>query len=199
MLIFGYPSTAFDSSHGNPILTSLSQPVQPPDNDWLRLSHTPNCYRIMAAPNVETVDRQTQEPRHISRRFTTLEGWHEVRTGVYSLGQRTLALSFAEQFDLERYNDDRTSFVALSKSQTNDSGRSKFRQDEEASRGNQSFHSARGSMTLERPYHIYSSRQKWSVVVLIGVAGLFSGLSSNIYFPSLDAIARVSGVLAYRD
>jgi MFS family permease len=29
-------------------------------------------------------------------------------------------------------------------------------------------------------------------VGVIGVAGLFSGLSSNIYFPSLDAIAKVS-------
>jgi hypothetical protein len=43
----------------------------------------------------------------------------------------------------------------------------------------------------EPPYHVYSSKEKWSVVVIIGVAGLFSGLSSNIYFPSLNAIANV--------
>lgn len=43
----------------------------------------------------------------------------------------------------------------------------------------------------EQPFHIFNRRQKWVVVVIIGVAGLFSGLSSNIYFPSLDAIARV--------
>lgn len=43
----------------------------------------------------------------------------------------------------------------------------------------------------EQPFHIFNKKQKWFVVIIIGVAGLFSGLSSNIYFPSLDAIARV--------
>lgn len=44
----------------------------------------------------------------------------------------------------------------------------------------------------KEPYHVFSHGKKWSVVILIGVAGLFSGLSSNIYFPALDAIAKVS-------
>lgn len=49
----------------------------------------------------------------------------------------------------------------------------------------------------EPAYHTFEKVQKWSVVAIIGVAGLFSGLSSNIYFPSLDAIAKV-GVLGPR-
>ncbi|KAF2470878.1 MFS general substrate transporter [Lindgomyces ingoldianus] len=48
----------------------------------------------------------------------------------------------------------------------------------------------RATIIPEKPYHVFSKKQKWSVVIMIGVAGLFSGLSSNIYFPSLDAIAR---------
>lgn len=44
----------------------------------------------------------------------------------------------------------------------------------------------------KEPYHVFSHGKKWSIVILIGVAGLFSGLSSNIYFPALDAIAKVS-------
>lgn len=44
----------------------------------------------------------------------------------------------------------------------------------------------------DKPFHIFTKRQKWMVVGIIGTAGLFSGLSSNIYFPSLDAISRVS-------
>lgn len=43
----------------------------------------------------------------------------------------------------------------------------------------------------EEPYHIFPKRKKWVVVWIVGAAGLFSGLSSNIYFPSLDAIAKV--------
>ncbi|KAL2880629.1 hypothetical protein SGCOL_004003 [Colletotrichum sp. CLE4] len=42
----------------------------------------------------------------------------------------------------------------------------------------------------EPPYHVFTKKQKWVVIVIIGVAGLFSGLSSNIYFPALDTIAR---------
>ncbi|KAF9869855.1 major facilitator superfamily transporter [Colletotrichum karsti] len=42
----------------------------------------------------------------------------------------------------------------------------------------------------DEPYHVFPKRQKWVVIVIIGTAGLFSGLSSNIYNPSLDAIAR---------
>ncbi|KAK1981553.1 major facilitator superfamily transporter [Colletotrichum cereale] len=42
----------------------------------------------------------------------------------------------------------------------------------------------------EEPFSIYSKKQKWMIIVIIGLAGLFSGLSSNIYNPSLDAISR---------
>lgn len=51
---------------------------------------------------------------------------------------------------------------------------------------------AKPSHPPKEPYHVFSHGKKWSIVVLIGVAGLFSGLSSNIYFPALDAIAKVS-------
>ncbi|EFQ25824.1 major facilitator superfamily transporter [Colletotrichum graminicola] len=42
----------------------------------------------------------------------------------------------------------------------------------------------------EEPFSIYSKKQKWTIIVIIGLAGLFSGLSSNIYNPSLDVISR---------
>ncbi|KAI1358925.1 MFS general substrate transporter [Xylaria arbuscula] len=40
-------------------------------------------------------------------------------------------------------------------------------------------------------YHIFTPRQKWNMVFVIGAAGLFSGLSSNIYFPAVEQIAHV--------
>ncbi|GKT59413.1 major facilitator superfamily transporter [Colletotrichum tofieldiae] len=46
----------------------------------------------------------------------------------------------------------------------------------------------------EPPYHVFSKGQKWFIIVIIGAAGLFSGLSSNIYFPALDAISEVDPV-----
>ena len=41
------------------------------------------------------------------------------------------------------------------------------------------------------PYHVFSRREKWALVYIVSLAGLFSPLSSNIYFPALGAIAEV--------
>jgi hypothetical protein len=44
----------------------------------------------------------------------------------------------------------------------------------------------------EAPYHVFTIRMKWQVVLIVSLAGLFSSLSSNIYFPAIPAIAAVS-------
>ncbi|KAK3987675.1 major facilitator superfamily domain-containing protein [Cladorrhinum sp. PSN332] len=41
----------------------------------------------------------------------------------------------------------------------------------------------------EAPYHVFSRREKWHTVWIVSLAGLFSPLSSNIYFPALGAIS----------
>ncbi|TQV94703.1 Major facilitator superfamily transporter [Cordyceps javanica] len=46
------------------------------------------------------------------------------------------------------------------------------------------------STRKDTPFHVYSKRVKWYLVIIVGIAGLFSGLSSNIYLPSLSAIAQ---------
>ncbi|KAK4187908.1 major facilitator superfamily domain-containing protein [Podospora australis] len=42
----------------------------------------------------------------------------------------------------------------------------------------------------EQPYHVFSKREKWVAVWIVSLAGLFSPLSSNIYFPALGDISR---------
>ncbi|KAK1752786.1 major facilitator superfamily domain-containing protein [Echria macrotheca] len=44
----------------------------------------------------------------------------------------------------------------------------------------------------EQPYHVFSRRKKWELVLIVSLAGLFSPLSSNIYFPALGAIAKAT-------
>jgi len=44
----------------------------------------------------------------------------------------------------------------------------------------------------ETPHHIFESKHKRYVVYIVSFAGFFSPLSSNIYFPALGSIARVS-------
>lgn len=50
---------------------------------------------------------------------------------------------------------------------------------------------ANGEIVEDEIYHVFGKKERWGVVAMIGVAGLFSGLSSNIFFPSLDAISQV--------
>ncbi|OLN83084.1 MFS antiporter QDR2-like protein 2 [Colletotrichum chlorophyti] len=47
-----------------------------------------------------------------------------------------------------------------------------------------------GDKENDESFHVFSKHEKWVVIVIIGLAGLFSGLSTNIYNPSLDAISR---------
>ncbi|EGD99706.1 hypothetical protein TESG_07047 [Trichophyton tonsurans CBS 112818] len=44
-------------------------------------------------------------------------------------------------------------------------------------------------ISFELPYHIFSHRQKWQLVLIVSIAGAFSPLSSNIYFPAIDTIS----------
>lgn len=50
----------------------------------------------------------------------------------------------------------------------------------------------------EPPYHFMTKKQKWNLVIFVSMAGAFSPLSSNIYFPAINTISsdlRVSPTL----
>jgi hypothetical protein len=124
----------------------------------------------------------------LSRRFTTLEGWREIGTGVYVVGASRIQVpSFQHQFNANECYDDRTSCTGLGKT---DSISLQPWQDRELSV--ESVKEEKGvSIASEPLYHVFSNKRKWAVVITIGIAGLFSGLSSNIYFPALGAISKV--------
>lgn len=43
--------------------------------------------------------------------------------------------------------------------------------------------------TEEEPYSIYTRREKWIIVIMISVAGLYSPLPANIYLPALPLLS----------
>ncbi|EGO05326.1 hypothetical protein SERLA73DRAFT_157893 [Serpula lacrymans var. lacrymans S7.3] len=47
----------------------------------------------------------------------------------------------------------------------------------------------KGEIAVEKPYSIYTHSEKWIIVSIASVAGLFSPLTSNIYFPAIPTIA----------
>jgi len=52
-----------------------------------------------------------------------------------------------------------------------------------------------GKKLAEPPYHVFSLAKKKQMVYIVSLAGLFSPLSSNIYFPALGQISKVSMLL----
>ncbi|GJE85845.1 MFS general substrate transporter [Phanerochaete sordida] len=46
------------------------------------------------------------------------------------------------------------------------------------------------SAEQEKPYSVYTSREKWAIVVLASVAGTFSPLTANIYFPAIPTLSN---------
>jgi hypothetical protein len=63
--------------------------------------------------------------------------------------------------------------------------------------GSASSASSTYSFSLEKklpepPYHVFTLAKKRQMVYIVSLAGLFSPLSSNIYFPALSQIATVS-------
>ncbi|KDQ50724.1 hypothetical protein JAAARDRAFT_74054 [Jaapia argillacea MUCL 33604] len=48
---------------------------------------------------------------------------------------------------------------------------------------------AASTQTIEKPYSIYTRREKWIIVTLASVAGIFSPLTASIYLPAIPVIA----------
>lgn len=44
----------------------------------------------------------------------------------------------------------------------------------------------------ESPYLVFTISKKWQLVLIVSLAGLFSSLSSNVYFPAIPDIAKVT-------
>ncbi|KAL1796053.1 hypothetical protein ACET3X_006277 [Alternaria dauci] len=46
---------------------------------------------------------------------------------------------------------------------------------------------------VEVPYSIYTSKEKWLIVAMVALAGFYSPLPANIYFPAIPTLARAFG------
>ncbi|KAG9082189.1 hypothetical protein FRC07_014283 [Ceratobasidium sp. 392] len=45
----------------------------------------------------------------------------------------------------------------------------------------------------EKPFSVYTKREKWCMIILIAIAGLFSPLASALYFPAIPTMAAAFG------
>ncbi|KIM95859.1 hypothetical protein OIDMADRAFT_132862 [Oidiodendron maius Zn] len=149
--------------------------------------------------------------KRASQRFTTLDGWREIGQGVYTAtGSGIRIITVNTEFDAEPYY-----FNAPSRTRPGNLNATSIYHPPTQS----GIYPPEVGLTAgqvigtpinlknpyfgvpvvpekttqgqsEPPYHVFSRKQKWVLVCIIGVAGLFSGLSSNIYFPSLERLRR---------
>lgn len=182
------------------------------------------CALHISRQTMDALDTIRRDPQ---RRFTTIEGYREAGNGIYLVPGSGITAIALEPNPREFYDpewgrlDDRSirtrcsrqeqlrltaqtlSGASSSRTLRPSSPKNPFLLPEEAEQN--PFADPRDLTSLpppapvlnEKPFHIFSKRQKWTVVGIIGTAGLFSGLSSNIYFPSLDAISKVSTTSPY--
>lgn len=192
-------------------------------------SHRSGHSRTTAAMDDDGI--QDHYVRRLSRRFTTLEGWREVRGGLYiAAGSAISSVIPNPAYDQEwQAQDDSSPWPPTSplddahhaasgggqnglwphgKSYSRDTETRAAWLARDPADGNEhnddpspeklSIESTGGealaravSGKSQERFHSFTKRQKWGVIIMIGAAGLFSGLSSNIYFPALDLIAAV--------
>lgn len=167
---------------------------------------------------------QSQYVRRLSRRFTTLEGWREVRGGLYIAAGSAMSSVIPNPAYDQEWQVQNDSYPWSPTSSYHDAGQhglwphgNPYSRDNETRATWQARDPAGGEKHEDDPlpeklstesarenalartvtaksqerFHSFTKRQKWGVIIMIGAAGLFSGLSSNIYFPALDLIATV--------
>jgi hypothetical protein len=138
------------------------------------------------------------------RRFTTLEGWREIGSGVYAMGSSNIRMfSFRHQFDPEHSQYTGFDFTqTLDHAQTAVTKRQSLVQHRTSSEG--TIGKAIGSVRDEKmcpmaisedeseePYHVYTLKEKWTLVAIAGAAASFPMLTFNMYLPALGRIATV--------
>ena len=135
--------------------------------------------------------------RRLSRRFTTLEGWREVGLGVYTMSSNIRLFALKSRFDTQVVQDTHTGLAEEVPPVPKILPQDEWVRTGQATVGKvvKNVQEARvvlkGKGTKEEAYHVFSVREKWSVVAVVGVLGLFPGLSAGVYLPALNAVARV--------
>jgi hypothetical protein len=138
--------------------------------------------------------------RRLSRRFTTLEGWREIGLGVYVMSSNIRMFSLNLQFDPEILHQE----PRPKSSEAVVPPVPKILPEEEWIRTSKDLAvkaiegirdeevgEKRRSKEKDVSYHVYSRREKWNVIAIVCILGLFPGLTANIYLPTLNAVGRV--------
>ena len=160
--------------------------------------------------------------RRLSQRFTTLEGWREVGSGVFAMGSSNIRMfAVRHQFDTDNSSDAPFDFTqTLDNSQADIVSTQSFVEYRRSSEGTigkaiGSVRDGKNNMSTieavpdgknlatieemkpEEPYYAYTVHEKWTLVAIAGAASSFPMLTFNMYLPALERIATVRFQIRY--
>lgn len=152
--------------------------------------------RLPVAYHAATLSSLTEEPvpesTQSSGAFVQQRSQESSRatTPIYDGYTRHSSVTFADISNFSTPRGSRSNLVRPTQDYSRDSSR---RPSLEINSSASSFYDLDKKLPErpEPPYHVFSSSRQQAMLYLASIAGIFSSLSSNIYFPALGIIANV--------
>ena len=152
------------------------------------LPRPPTAYHASTPTSLtdEPAPKSTQIPQGLSLQPRSHESRGQTTPTIYDSYERHSSITFANSSP----QGSRVNLVRPNQDYSRDSSR---RPSLEVNSSVGSFYDLEKKLP-EPPYHVFSDKKQKSLLLLASIAGVFSSLSSNIYFPALGIIANVGDI-----
>jgi hypothetical protein len=176
---------------GNIKRRPTSKPFRPSPTTMEPVSRPPMAYHASTmfslaeepVPGAQQFSGAYSQPRSQSASGATTPTLYDSHT-------RHSSIAFASISNFSSPRGSRSNLIRPAQDYSTDSSR---RQSLEINSSASSFYDLEKTLP-EPPYHVFSGRKQKALLYLASIAGIFSSLSSNIYFPALGIIANVRSV-----
>jgi hypothetical protein len=156
------------------------------------LPRPPAAYHAstLASLTEEPVPESTQVPQGLSFQSRSHESRGQTTPTLYDSYTLHSSITFANVSNFSSPQGSRVNLVRPNQDYSRDSSR---RPSLEVNSSAGSFYDLEKRLP-EPPYHVFSDKKQKLLLLLASIAGVFSSLSSNIYFPALGIIANVGDI-----
>ena len=148
------------------------------------------CASTLTSLTEALAPESTQAPLGLSLQPRSHESRGETTPTLYDSYTRHSSITFANISNFSSPRESRVNLVRPNQDYSRDGLRRPWL---EVNSSAGSFYDLEKKLP-EPPYHVFSDKKQKSLLLLASIAGVFSSLSSNIYFPALGAIANVSDI-----
>jgi len=165
-------------------------------------SRPPTAYSpppMLTVLTEEPTSESSQGPVGLSRQRSLLDPTPQGTTlPIYDNYSTRSSITFADNSNFSTPRGSRVNLLRPYQDHSLDNSRDVSRRTslELNSSANSSYEPEK-TLLQEPPYNVFSNKKQKALLLLASVAGVFSSLSSNIYFPALGIISKVSLLLLW--